>query len=164
MDMMQEIKDLESSTGFPVRRNILKPERKESYDESFSYGLCQRFYNKEEELDAAIKKTTSIILGLLNEKSPDFRQTALFLSLLGNMYYLKGDFKKAIGCFMKSLSWNKEDMAPWIELMFALRASGSFREFESIIFSIEKIYDLWKSDPAKELSKEKIYQLINAAV
>ena len=104
MDMMQEIKDLESSTGFPVRRNILKPERKESYDESFSYGLCQRFYNKEEELDAAIKKTTSIILGLLNEKSPDFRQTALFLSLLGNMYYLKGDFKKAIGCFMKSLS------------------------------------------------------------
>ena len=64
---------------------------------------------------------------------------------------------------MKSLSYNREDLTNWIELMFALRAHGNFMEFEGIIFNLEKIYSLWLQDPERELKKEKIYELISNA-
>lgn len=155
-----EIKELESDIGFPVKKAVLSPESRESYDESFSYGLCQRFYRKGIELDIAIGKATSVLLHLMKDKGTDSAQIAVFFSLLGNMYYINDDFKKAIGCFMKSLSHNKRDMTAWIELMFALRADGNFQEFEGIMFNLEKIHNLWISDPEAELTRNRLYSVI----
>ncbi|HLD86954.1 MAG TPA: hypothetical protein VJB12_02730 [Candidatus Nanoarchaeia archaeon] len=161
MVLSEEIRELEAYIGFSVRRGILTLESKEPYDESFSYGLCQRFYNKDVELDVAIGRTTSILLRMVGESGVDSVQKARFFSLLGNMHYLKGDFRSAIGCFMKSLSFGKDDMTPWIELMFALRANGNFGEFEAIAFNLEGIHALWRSDPATNLTRENVLGLVD---
>ena len=161
MVLSEEIRELEAYIGFSVRRGILTLESKEPYDESFSYGLCQRFYNKDVELDVAIGRTTSILLRMVGKSGVDSIQKARFFSLLGNMHYLKGDFRSAIGCFMKSLSFGKDDMTPWIELMFALRANGNFGEFEAIAFNLEGIHALWRSDPATNLTRENVLGLVD---
>ena len=157
-----EIKELESYLGFPIKRVEITLESRNPHDETFSYGLCQRFYNKNDELKIAINKTTSILLSLVklsNEKNN--KQISTYFSLLGNMYYILGDFNKSIGCFMKALSYNKNDLTNWIELIFTLRVGGNFEVFEDLIFNLKKIYNAWKIDSEKRLNKEKVYELIN---
>ena len=86
---------------------------------------------------------------------------SVYFSLLGNMHYILGDFDKSVNCFMKSLSYNKEDLTSWVELIFSLRALGEFEIFEKIIFNLEKFYDLWIQENSYELNKDKIYWLIS---
>lgn len=164
MSMQQEVQELEADIGFPVRRERLSPAGRKPYDESFSYTLCQRFYGKEEELERAIRKTTTIIIHLLQEKEDTGRRAALFFALLGNMYHLKGDFRRAAGCFMKALGHDREDMTFWIELMFSLRANGDVREFEAIIFNLENVYESWRREAEGELTRERLKGIIENAV
>ena len=150
---------MENKIGFPLRRVEITDKTLKSYDETFSFKLCQKFYGKREELRPLTEKITSLLLKLI--KNGDNKLIAYCFSLLGNMYYILGDFKKSIGCFLKSLSYNKNDLTNWIELIFALRAEGKFEIFEDIIFNLEKIYISWKNDLDSKLTKEKIYELIN---
>jgi|TARA_Y100000310_G_C20531988_1_gene738944 tetratricopeptide (TPR) repeat protein len=161
MQTQTDIEMLEKYLGFPIKKKEITLKSNEPYNEVLSYGLCQRFYNKDDELKLAIKKTTTILMKILNNKDTDEKYISIFFSLLGNMYYVLGDYKQSIGCFMKSLSYNKNDTTDWIELIFALRAYGEFEIFEDIIFNFEKIYNEWKNNPSKELTKEKVYELIN---
>lgn len=156
---INNVHELEKYLGFPITRVQINPDSKNPYDETISYGLCQRFYNKEDELQRAVIKTTNILMQLINKEN-DKKLIALYFSLLGNMYYILGDFKKSIGCFLKTLSYNKEDMTGWIELMFAIRANGDFGVFEDIIFNLEKIYIKWCNDKSEVLTKEKIFEII----
>ena len=160
MEMQNKIKMLERYLGFPVHREDLIPESKNRYDESFSYWLCQRFYGKEEQMRIAIGKTTEILTELIRNKSNN-KLIAIYFSLLGNLYYLRGDFTKSINCFMKSSSYNKNDLGAWLELAFALRAYGDFTAFEGIIFNLEGIYGEWKNDADAKLSKEKVLDMVS---
>lgn len=158
-----EINELENFLGFSTNRLEINLQSRWAQNEIFSYDLLQRFYNKDDELKMAIKKTTNVLAILIESNNSNNKQISNYFSLLGNMYYILGDFNKSIGCFIKSLSYNKNDLTSWVELMFSLRSNGNFKVFEDLMFNIGKIYLLWKNDPAKELTKEKVYELIEKA-
>jgi tetratricopeptide (TPR) repeat protein len=163
MGVEKNIMELENYIGFPIKRNETKLESNKPHDETFSYGLCQRFYNKDKELKIAIKNLTNIIIKLENQSKKNKnckRETALLFSLLGDMYYLASDFSKSINCFMKALNFNKEDITNWVGLMFSLRAYGEIDIFENLIFNFEDIYYTWKKDTGSEMNQEKIYELM----
>ncbi|MBI2134845.1 hypothetical protein HYU09_02565 [Candidatus Woesearchaeota archaeon] len=156
-----QINELENYLGFSTNRLEINLESK--WNEIFSYDLLQRFYNKDDELKTAINKAINILTMLIKSNNGNNKQISDHFSLLGNMYYIMGDFNKSIGCFMKSLSYNKNDLTGWVELMFSIRAYGDFRIFEDIIFNLEKAYRLWKNDTGHELTKEKMLSLIDRA-
>lgn len=154
-----KIEELEDYIGFPITRKEISFESNGTHDETFSYGLCQRFYGKNKELQIAIKKTENILIGLI-KFGYNKKKIALFFSLLGDMYYIASDFNRSINCFMKALSYNKDDMTNWVGLMFSFRADGNIEIFEDIIFNFEDIYNSWKKDTSSEMNQEKIYNLI----
>lgn len=158
-----EINELENFLGFSTNRLEINLQSRWAQNEIFSYDLLQRFYSKDDELKTAIKKTTNVLTILVKSNNSNNKQISNYFSLLGNMYYILGDFSKSIGCFIKSLSYNKNDLTNWVELMFSLRSNGNFKVFEDLMFNTGKIYLLWKNDPAKELTKEKVYELVNKA-
>ncbi|MBL7056091.1 hypothetical protein ISS07_04220 [Candidatus Woesearchaeota archaeon] len=159
-EIKTKIEDLESFIGFPVRRVLVTPAAKNPHDETLSYNLALRFYKKREEIEEAIIKVEAILVGLMNSGA-ESEDISVYFSLLGNMHYILGDFDKSVNCFMKSLSYNKEDLTSWVELIFSLRALGEFEIFEKIIFNLEKFYDLWIQENSYELNKDKIYWLIS---
>jgi len=158
-EIISKIKRLEDYVGFPLRKKDVTIESKESHDETFSYGLCQRFYGQENELKNAINQCNKILFNLLKDKK-DAKQIEMLYSLIGNMYYLSGDFNYAAGYFMKCLSYNKEDISHWVGLLFCLRALGEFELFEKGMFNFEKLNLAWKSDKENELSQEKVMEII----
>jgi len=123
---------IEKEIGFPIRRKTIEPGSKDSYDETFSYLLCQKYYNHPEQLKKAITLATK---SLKETKNP------LMYSLIGNMYYIAKDYKMSAGCFMKSLSYSRNDVTPLIELLFALRAIGEFEIFEKGILNLDRLYE-----------------------
>ena len=101
-EIQSDIKKLEDYLGFLVERREVTLEANEPHDEILSYGLCQRFYGKEEELRIAIEKTTVILMELKRCDNRNLKkEISLFYSLLGDMYYLASDFTKSINCFQK---------------------------------------------------------------
>jgi len=160
--IQDEINEIEKFLGFPIKRSEITIESEEPHDEKFSYGLCQRFYRKEDELKIAIDKTTKILSNLIKSSNKEKNeQISIFFSLLGNMHYILNDFNRAAGCFMKSLSYNKNDLTSWVEFIFSLRSMGNFEVFEDMIFNLEKIHHTWEADPDSNLTKGKIYELID---
>lgn len=157
-----EIKELESYLGFQIEKKDIFLESNEPNDETFSYGLCQRFYGKENELKKAINTADKILAQLLQKRgNPDYiKQIEMFCSLIGNMHYLLGDFKYSAGYFMKSLSYNKNDISEWVGLLFSLRSIGEFELFEKAIFNFEKLCLLWKNDHDREMTQKKVVELI----
>jgi len=175
-----EIMDLENYLGFPIKRREITLKSKQPHDETFSYGLCQRFYGKEKELQRAIKITTGILVELVKQhdkltkqhairydkSNGSGKQIALFFSLLGDMHYIASDFTRSTNCFMKALSYNKTDITNWAGLMFSLRAIGEFEIFEDLIFNFEKVCRAWqKEKPRKnnsedELDQQKISEIV----
>ena len=181
-EIILKIRKLEQYIGFPLEKKEITIESKESHDETFSYGLCQRFYGKEEELKNAINQGNKILFGLLKcQKSKisehaqeplvndgrfltnkkDAKQIETLYSLMGNMYYLLSDFKFAAGYFMKCLSYNKNDISHWVGFLFCLGALGEFELFEKGIFNFEELNVLWRNDPEMELTQDKLYELID---
>jgi len=158
-DIQTDIKKLEEYIGFPIKRKEIMFDLNEPHDEAFSYGLCQRFYGKENELNIAIKKTEKIIINITKQDELK-NKISIFFSLLGDMYYLESDFARSINCFMKALNFNKEDITNWVGLMFSLRAYGEIDIFENLIFNFEDIYYTWKKDTGSEMNQEKIYELM----
>ncbi len=161
-NIQSDIKELEGYVGFPIKRREITFESNEPHDEIFSYGLCQEFYGRDEELKIAIKKVIEIIIKLTNQSNKNDswkKEISLFFSLLGDMYYLSSDFTRSINCFMKSLSYNKTDITNWVGLMFSFRASGKIDIFEELIFNFEDIYSAWKKDTCGEMDQKKIYEL-----
>ena len=158
-EIILKIRKLEQYIGFPLRKKDVTIESKEPHDETFSYGLCQRFYGKEDELKKSIKLGNEILFNLLKNKK-DAKQIEMLYSLIGNMYYLSGDFNYAAGYFMKCLSYNKEDISHWVGLLFCLKALGEFELFEKGMFNFEKLNLAWKNDKEKELTQKKAVEII----
>jgi len=160
--IQNEINTIDKFLGFSTNKLEIDPNSKWNQNDLFSYGVCQRFYKKHDELKTAINITTKILLNLINLSDEKHnKQLSDLFSLLGNMHYVAGDYEKSIGCFMKALSYNKNDLTSWIEFMFSLRSNGNFDIFEDLMFNIEEIYNAWKFDSESQLSKEKVYELIN---
>lgn len=165
MDVDREIAELERGLGFPVRRVETTDETRRSHDETFSYDLCQRFLGKEEELERAMRRLTRILLALSEKTVPDEeerKRRGFCYSLLGNMHYMRREFLKSIGCFMKALDDNRRDMTGWIELMFAVRAHGDFETFERIIFNLDCVYETWRNSGEEALTRARIEGMIRA--
>lgn len=163
--IMQQIRRLENLIGFPIRRKEVLLELNEPHDETFSYGLCQRFYGKDRELEKAISESNGLLMLMLREQKldpsrADRKEIERLYALVGNMYYLLGDYRMSAGYFLKSLSYNKNDITPWIELLFSLRAIGEFELFEKGIFNLEKIYNSWKENPETELTQALFNKII----
>jgi tetratricopeptide (TPR) repeat protein len=160
--IQDRINEFEMFIGFPVKRKETLAESNNSHDESFSYNLCQRFYGQDAELELAIARATSLLI-LLTKESGFSREKELLFSLLGNLYYLQGDFERSIGCFLKALSSNKKDLTNLIELAFALRASGRISIFEDIIFNLERMHFTLRDYSQGELNKDRILEIIGKA-
>ncbi len=156
-----EKKILENFLGIPIKRIEFSLASKGPYDEVFG-NLCHRFYGQEKEIKKATILTTRLILNATTAHAYSQREISLLFSLLGTCHYLQEHYTKSIGCFLKALSWYREDMTPWIELMFAIRASGEYTIFESILFNLEPLYLQWKSDSASELDREKLLDMIDS--
>ncbi len=167
-EIAAKIGTLEDFLGIPVRRVELFPSSIEPHDETFA-NLCHRFYGQEHEIEKAITLTTKLLLLITaknrhNSHALTSREISILFSILGTLYYLKEQYDPSIGCFMKALSWYRDDMVPWIELMFSIRAAEDYGAFESIILHLEGIHELWKNDTSPTLDKEKLTELINKAV
>ncbi len=167
--IMQQRKELENLIGFSVRRKAVPLELNEPHDESFSYGLCQRFYGRAGELEKAISEANGLLMMLLRENRLDPSKAAhneigLLYALVGNMYYLLGDYRMSAGYFLRCLSYNKNDITPWIELLFSLRAIGRFELFEKGIFNLEKIYNSWKENPETGMTQALFNKIIKDVV
>lgn len=154
------INNLEEYICFPIRRDKTALDSGKPHDESFSYGLCQRFYEDKKGLDIAIKMNEKIIFVLLKEKIHLNQSLSLLFSLLGDMYYLKGDFTRSMNCFMKALSYDKVEIANWVGLVFSLRSNGKIDLFEDIMFNFRPIYNLWENSASSVLDQEKLLDLI----
>lgn len=161
-NIYEKIKELEEFLGFPLSRKGVRLEDNLPHDESVSYGLCQRLYGNPEDIKKAINRLTCIIIGLKKIKGNNNleEQIAFFFSVLGDLYYLEKDFDKAINCFMKALSYNREDITNWAGLIFSLRSHGEFKIFEEMIFRFEEIYIKWREDKSNEMDQKKLKELL----
>ncbi len=166
MDYMisDRIAELERTLGFPIDRRPIPYGLGEPHDEIFSYNLCLRF-QKNDELEKAIGEAREILRMLLTERkrtgdSGLDRTIGLFYSLIGNMYYIFDDFILSAGFFVESLSYEKDDITPWVELLFSLRAVGEFELFEKGIFNLEKLVTGWRDSREKRFSQDKFLELI----
>lgn len=156
---------LERYTGFPIKRVNVTLESRRPHDESFSYNLCQRFYGRDDELRIVIRKAKRILSTLLViDKEGNYKKlTGALFSLIGNMYYILGEFRASTGYFMKALSYGKNDITNWVEFMFSLRANGNIDVFEDLIFNLQGVYEAWRDDKETEMTQEKVYELIRLA-
>lgn len=161
--IIKEIKSLEKYLGFEIRKKSISLKSEQPYNEAFSYSLCQKFYRKEKELKKCIEHSKKILHKLLSKKNRSLYKEKIehFYSLIGNMYYLLGDFNNSAGFFMKCLSFNKDDLSHWIELLFSLRALGEIDLFEKGIFNFKELCIAWKNDSDQQLTQRKVVQLIN---
>ncbi len=157
MDIDTQLADLEEMFGFPIKRREITLESKEPYDENVTYSLCHRFYNEPSKLPVAIQKATMVLTNV--KDSHDLNQKAILFCVLGDLYYLQGDFSKSLGCYMKALSNQKKDVTPWAGFLFSIRALGHFDLFEDIIFHFEEFYKAWEMDTSWDFSKEKIEEM-----
>jgi tetratricopeptide (TPR) repeat protein len=160
----REILEYQDYLGFSLSRAHIPLEANQAHNECFSLGVCHRFYGREEELEEAIAKGNRILKRLISEHKKEDRYETyleLFYAILGNMYYVKGDFRLATGYFMKVLDYAKDDITAWVELLFSLRAMGEFELFEEGIFAIERIYKGWKKNRDDGLTQNKLILLIN---
>ena len=148
-----QLKKLEAHIGFAAKRKKIPMSAAHPHDETFSYGLCQRYYGKDEELAEAITLAKEAIRA-------DQKSWQLY-SLIGNLYYIKGDFAMAAGCFMKALSYCRDDITGWVELLFSLRAMGEFELFERGMFDLKRLYYKWQSKKEKELSQSLLIAMID---
>ena len=164
-EIISQIRELEEYIGFPIEKREVTLDSGHSHDETFSYNLCLRFYNKEEELKKAITLGNNIISNLLKKrhKKEYHKDIEMLYSLTGSMHYILGDFNYAAGYFMKCLSYNKKDISHWIDLLFSLRAMGEFDLFETGIFNFEKLVLTWKKDFEKEMNQKKVIEMLNKA-
>lgn len=156
---MSNIKELQHQIGFYPSREIKTLEAGEPHDETFSYQLARDFYNNEKALEKPISLTKKIIYE--TQYKLDFDKLTIFYSLLGDMYYIYGDFSKSLGCYMNALSYNRKDLASWVGLMFSLRALGEFELFEKIIFNLEQVYNKWVEHKSVVMDKNILLQLLN---
>jgi tetratricopeptide (TPR) repeat protein len=156
-----EKENLEDLLGISISRVELVQDSEETHDEKFA-NLCHRFAGKEGDIEETITLATRILSRETKAARPTLskREISLLFSILGTLYYLQEHYEKSIGCFMKALSWYKEDMVPWIELMFAIRAHGEYGIFEDILFNIERMYAEWKRNSGKELTKQSLLGMI----
>ena len=102
-----------------------------------------------------IKKANHILKCLINSKvhpldKKNYHFFSIFYSLIGNMYYISKDYNVSAGYFIKSVSYSPDDINPWCELIFSLRAIGEFKIFEDIIFNLKHIIQISSSiEPLK---------------
>jgi tetratricopeptide (TPR) repeat protein len=156
-----KINELEKIIGFSLKFKNITLKSKESHDESFSYGLSMRFYNKNNELIKTIIKTKQLLYLVKKRKKSDKITIESLYSLIGNMYYILGNYSISAGYFMKCITLNKKNITFWIELLFSLRAMGEFELFEKGIFNLEKMILDWdKSSKKKKLNKNNFLKLI----
>lgn len=146
---------LEKYLGFDIRREIITFDSNEPHDENFSYSLALKFYNDNKSLMKGILMATEIAKDL-NTYDDELEFRGLVFSLLGDMFYLYGDFKRSLGCFIQSLSLSKKDYTTWVGFMFAIRANEDIELFEEMIFNLGKVYDAWNDDTLKSLNKEDL--------
>jgi len=160
--LQDNLRALEAFLGMEIMREPLEAGSKKSYNEIFAYALCNRFVGREEQITQAIQETKKCIVLLMGEDQNQQiqRKTALLFSALGNLYYIAGDFHKSLGCFMKSLSNEKNDLIPWVELMFAYRAVGEFDTFEEIHFNLEKYYHAWQKHPSTAFNHSVLQEIL----
>ena len=125
MNETRLIREFEEHIGQPIQRNPVPLEANESHDETFSYALCLRFYGKEKELENTIGEARKVLKQLLRTNN-DKKKIEYMHTLIGDLYYIFGDFKQSAGFYMKNLFYNRNDITPWIGLLFSLRALGHF--------------------------------------
>ena len=166
--LAKDIIGFRDSLGFELRKRHTPFEAGQPHDETISMALCQRFYGKDEELKKATEEAERIFSLLLAEHMATKRENLLpylelFSEVLGDMHYTAGEFKAAAECFMKTLSYNRRDITPWVELLFSLRCMGEFRLFERGIFNLEKLCRLWQNSKSSELNFDRLGVLIENA-
>jgi tetratricopeptide (TPR) repeat protein len=144
--------------GFRAHRRIIALEDNEPHDETFSYSLALRYYGREIEMDEAIALAKEILRIMPGQCSNE--DISQMCSLIGNMLYIRGDFRLSAGYFIRALSYSKRDITPWIELLFSLRAIGEAELFEKGIFGLEELYNKWISCPEHELTQAKLVSMI----
>ena len=142
-----------------ARKRILLGDN-EPHDETFSYGLCQRFYSDKDRLRAAAEIANSEIRQMIGRASG--KQLADAFALVGNIYYLLEDYGQAAGYFMKAITYDREDITCWIEFLFCLRAMGEFELFEKGIFNIGQLYNNWKANPQTQMDQDTLSGMIGA--
>ncbi len=153
------IKELEEYLRFPVKRVIVKLDYETPHDEAFSYAICQRFFNKPDQLKTAMQLGNKALNQLL--KKEDYIQISHLFALVGNMYYLQEKYKISAGYFLKSINYNKKDLTSWIELIFSIRAMGDFDTFDKCIFNLKKLYTLGQRE--EEITQQTLLKLIEQA-
>jgi hypothetical protein len=122
----------------------------------YSYHLCIRFYGDEiklRKLAAAARKAFS--------QTDDVRLKMNLCALLGNIHHLLGDYGTAAGYFIETLSYTKEDVTAWIELLFCLRDMGHFKTFQAAVFNLEKLYEQWQKDPEVKMTQGLFMEMIS---
>lgn len=143
--------------GIELTRNSIPFEMNECHDESISFEVCQRFYGKDKELDECILKAKKDLKEMLINRQGEIE---LMHAFIGNLLYLRGDYAEAAGYHMNILSVKREDITPWVELIFCLRGMGKFELFEDAIFSLGWIYNRWKHDPERKMTQKKFIELV----
>ncbi|MBN2457564.1 hypothetical protein JXB31_00345 [Candidatus Woesearchaeota archaeon] len=168
---------LERYLGFEIRTRRTAIDSDACHDESISYSLCQRFYGRKDELEKALAYANNMldmIDGILEpEGLPEYARKdyenykstntiLLIYQLVGNMYYMQGDFQRSAEHIMRCLSYERNDIGLWVELLFSLRSAGEFVLFEDAMFNFRALVIQWQADPDKILTHQKVVELIDA--
>ncbi len=138
----ENIKELEEYIGFPIKRKVVTLEDEEPYDETFSYGLSQKFYGNKQELKRLTVISNEILVsanGNQNNEQIGKQKLSNLYSFAGNIYYLLGDYQTSLGYFAKSIITYPEDITPWFELIFNLRSLREFSLFETVQLNFGKV-------------------------
>lgn len=150
MTIFQEI-------GLPLDRIEVSIDSDTPHDETFSYELALKFYGMEKQLSYAIKKANQHLKESLKIK--DKKRISNMFSIIGNLYYIKGDYKTSAGYFMQSIDHNKKDLTNWVELLFAIRAMGNFELFEKAVFNLRQLY--LQGQNSSRINQQSFTKLVN---
>ncbi len=148
---------LREVTGIDIHREPIALESGQAHDDTFSYCLCQRYYDNPVGLSEAINLGNQAIAWALRNKGPNL---AKLYEFVGDMLYLKGDCRMAAGYFMKALTYSRSDINPWINLLFSLRSIGEFDLFEEAVFNFDSVYRAWEVSREPEMTQEIVNHLI----
>ena len=149
MPIQDEFKSICNFSIFPRRTNFIT-DRVERKDEIF-YQLASLYFSSPESFNKLIAK----IRDWLKEE-----QSETIFALAGYIYYIRENFKKAKGYFLKAISLNPDNLDNWMDLSFVLRHSGESELSKGILFDYDYVVYYYKYLGLKGCRYSKLKKLI----
>ncbi len=126
-------KQFQKITGFELKKRQTNyfSEKIFKKDQLFE-DLARLYFERPKRFNQLLIK----VLPLINQKS---NSNETLLALVGYLYYIQEDFKKAKISFLRCINLNPQNLDNWIDLAFILRHLGNDKLANGILFNYDYV-------------------------